>query len=239
MKIEFHTENFDFVMSGIDKKAIRTNDDMDRILEVIKLCEEIAGVHKTHSITGISETASLPLKGQEKSDDYNIRRRIPNEVDLSEYDIQKVLKEEAGIRCPNCGQSYVSILESNGDYILIRRNNNSFDPVIIMTEEETVHLLKPQEASATDYHDDIYNIPSDASLMDSDVNVYKDTLLLCPCCNKKMSFIDWNEAYKYPQEAGLEYDNPCVICGGETSLVIEEDSKCLKCEECGFIQKVD
>ena len=156
-----------------------------------------------------------------------------NIVDLNNYKIEQASTEDVLVRCPECGQDFVTVYidpSSCNDDVLLVRHGKEFLVVDTVLDKDLAKVEKPEGSSFKDYYHDL--ICAD-TIKDTNVNLNGKCLLYCPICKNSHSFSDWLNAYIKPEEY-FEYDNICDVCGGEMVEKITGENKSeLVCDVCG------
>jgi uncharacterized C2H2 Zn-finger protein len=158
-----------------------------------------------------------------------------NVVNLKDYKIETAKTENVLVRCSECGQGYVAVFKDDAAInkeqanVLLVRHDNNFDVIGFFSDEDIDNILKPEEASYTDYYDDISHLEP---IKDTNVNLTGEHFLYCPICRSLKPFKKWIDAYRKPEDY-FEYNNICDICGGEMTNNITKDGEELICEKCG------
>lgn len=172
-----------------------------------------------------------------------VRDRLPNEVDLSDVDLKNVETSEPMLRCPLCGQSknVIVIIKKDENYYLVRRDNDEYQVIAKMNDDEIDGMMYHQQSTAKDfkkirqYSSDIEQVTVPNSLKGIDIVTDSQTELLCPICGKKYPTYQWIDAYKNPLLYGFETECLCDVCGSEAVITIGEDKiEHKKCECCGY-----
>ena len=167
-----------------------------------------------------------------------VRKRLPNEIDLNDFDVQKAVTEEPGMTCPNCYQSSFLIVKTGvNSYYMRRTDASGYEVVCEFSNEEEISGMRFkgfETASITDYKSDIYKIKVSKSFKDKDIGININTEIMCPICGAIKKANEWMKCNKNPSEYGCYYDNPCIICGGETVEKILKNKQIKRtCEDCG------
>jgi DNA-directed RNA polymerase subunit RPC12/RpoP len=242
MDIKYKDKDVKIVIKNINKNSILTNDELESVIKIINMFkdskESVQGI-MSDIAKNVSKIKEEPVR-KTKEDRPIVRDRIPNQVDMSEIEIKKAVTEEPMIRCPNCGQSSKAIVHiSPTENYLLRKvtcnNKKTFETVLELTDENSINnILMPEGANILDYHSDIMKIKQNKKLKDTDLNVSNSTIIQCPCCNEKVPFAEWVDAFKNPLEHGFETELLCPVCGGEAVKAIDENkNEILQCEHCG------
>ena len=250
MKIKYKTDKVSFYVECDPK-------DKDIVLDLVsKLCKEsnptfYLSASKMDKIKeAIDQIPDEPLtyenhinpkvfdKEKTKSDRPVVRQRLPNEIDLSDVEIQKAMtRKESHLTCPNCYQSsFIVVKISDSEYYYMRRLNNNYEVVAKITNEEELKGMDfktddpdKDAKKIIDYYTDIYRIKE----MKLDVNVDNKTSVYCPICKTVHKVQDWIKCGEDPISYGCEYSDPCAICGGETVKKINKLNTTKTCERCG------
>jgi len=236
IKIEYEKDKFAI--------SIKDSSGLDSILidSVIKIIDKLKDSN-TVSEQEPNNIIEMPTKQPEIKDKSMVRNRLPNEIDLSKYNIKNAKRSEPMIRCPNCGQaSKVIVLNVDNQNYLMRvtheNHESHFELVISLSDEKINDICKPEDADIMDYHKDIMNIKASSKFKNLDLNVNGYTELLCPVCKEKHIFTEWTNAFQYPLQFNFETENLCEVCGGEMIEIVQKGKKIMKCESCGFEQPV-
>lgn len=240
MDIKYKNKDVEISIKNVNNNAILTSEELNSIVKIINLLKDI----KTPMEELLPTMTPKPAKEQSlttNDDRPVIRDRIPNQVDLSEYEIKQAVTQEPMIRCPNCGQSSKAIvcISYTENYLLrkvTKNNKKTFETVMLLEDEDAINnILKPKNATAIDYHNDIMKIKQSKKLKDTDLNVSNETKLQCPCCHSVNKFSKWVDAFKDPLSFGFETENLCEVCGKEAVKTIDENKKeIIQCEYCGY-----
>ena len=130
MDIKYSNGNFSFSMTSVDKQSIHNPDEMNTIIEIIKLCQRVAGVEEDASIVKEDIKPEIvphkkPKKSAIKEERPVARKRLPNlingepveepnievdssnlnVIDLKKINLTNAKTEKAMLRCPHCGQN--------------------------------------------------------------------------------------------------------------------------------------
>ena len=246
MDIKYKDKDVEIFIKNANKNAILTNDELDSVVKIINILKGFKEPMRQYVAEATKSALPNPEKTKEIADERPvIRDRIPNQVDLSEYEIKKAVTEEPMIRCPNCGQASKAIVRINDteNYLLrkvTKNNKKTFETVMTLENEEAIiNILKPKDANIIDYHNDIMKIKQNKKLKDTDLNVSNETKLQCPCCHKINTFSKWVDAFKDPLLFGFETENLCEVCGKEAVKAIDANkNEIIQCEHCGYKEPV-
>ena len=242
MDIKYKDKDVEISIKNVNKNAILTNDELESVVKIINLFKDFKTPMKELLSTTVQKPAEERQSSVANNDDRPvIRDRIPNQVDLSEYEIKQAVTQEPMIRCPECGQSSKAIVRINDteNYLLrkvTKNNKKTFETVMALESEEAItNMLKPEDANIMDYHNDIMKIKQNKKLKGTDLNVSNETKIQCPCCHKINPFSKWVDAFKDPLLFGFETENLCEVCGKEAVKAIDENkNEIIQCEYCGY-----
>ena len=184
---------------------------------------------------------SMPLRGNTSDKVFNIRERIPNVAKDDAIKIQQPKMEKALVRCPQCGQGTMAIVEINDEEKrLMLKKGDEFKTtnVIIKNDEELKKMVFPKSRkkpgdnikALKEYYSDIVENTTIVE-EEKDMFVAEDTKLYCPCCKESSRFKDWKNTYDNPEER-FGYTDVCDICGGEVEAVVKKDGTKLICSVC-------
>ena len=247
MDIKYKDDRVEISIKGINKNSILVDEELNSVLKIIEILRDSNGEIKTGLTNIIKEKKKNKIENKKedniKEDRPVVRDRLPNQVDLSEYEIKSAVTTEPMIRCPHCGQSSKAIVHIDNEFYYIRKskkkNKETFDTIMVMqSKEEVDNIIKPEGSDILDYHHDIMDVKIPSKLKNTDLNVDNNTELLCPICNETKKFNEWTDAYNNPLDY-FETDMLCDICGGEAVEKINKDkTKVIICECCGYEKPV-
>lgn len=159
--------------------------------------------------------------------------RLPNIVNLDDFNIQNAETEMARIRCPHCGQAFCGIAHNTLMARDVTDKDSSFEYVSDVESEEDYESIRFNAAvgmNIRDYYDDLIKAISKDTI---DIVIESDTKILCPVCSKANRAEEWNKAWKEPEKYfGL--NDICNICGGEVEHYFDQKGSHDKCVVCGF-----
>lgn len=228
-----------------------------RMITESRKCIKIVKANENKVMTETEATNPAPVQVIHKKEepvennDFKIRKRLPNNViDPSKLSINTKTGESAMVRCPSCGQSHVAIVKAapeenylmiydnkKKDFVFVGKGSISYQDVVNMTlTYEEGKSDKDYYKQKRDFYDDLQTLLKGESV-EKDVCVYDDTLIQCPVCGENDKFSVWKTAYYSPLEYN-EYENICLVCGGEMLEKLDKKSKkgiaLYKCDNCGF-----
>lgn len=235
MNLKFKKGDIELEINGFDNTA--------RVKEIIEYLEPlnphfITKIDDIVDVDNVDKDVDKPKEIVKPKERPMFRNRVPNTVDLSEVEITKAITTEPMIMCPECGQSLFAIVHISKDenYFIRKIYKNkkpTYELVLKLNDGEEVQniVFNPAKAKRIDYYNDIMKVKVNKDLKGKDINVSKETVMICPMCKEGHAFVDWNETYNDPT---FESDHPCELCGGETVEIINKDkTKVRKCEICG------
>lgn len=247
MDIKYKDDKVEISIKNINKNSILVDSELNSVVKIIEILRDFNGEIRTGLTNIIKDTKQeeKEIKTKDVKDNERpvVRERIPNKVDLSDYEIKSAVTTEPMIRCPCCGQSSKAIVHIDNEFYYLRKSKNknkeTFDTIMVMqSEEEVNNIIKPEDSDILDYHHDIMDIKIPSKLKNTDLNVDNNTELLCPICNETKKFNEWVDAYNNPLDY-FETDMLCDICGGEAVEKINKDkTKVIICECCGYEKPV-
>ncbi len=198
----------------------------------------ISGKEIQQSEIKITQEATKTKQVQNITDEFKIRKRIPNNVvDVRELNIKQAVTEKALVRCPVCGQSHILAVNS-GNRIYVMRKFYSIDKLdefrIIaefdsLNSQEFVNMCCKPETDKKAYFEDLQQVPM---IDDKDFTVTNQTEVFCPVCCASSEFIEWKKAFDNPLDY-FETEHLCDACGGEVITQMIKKQKINKCEKCG------
>ena len=246
MNIHYKNNGVKIVLSNLPDSVLRDKEEQEALKSMIKDLISSLEIEKEKNISNnnITKLETKESKRPVNDDRPVIRGRVPNKIDLSEFNITNAEVKEYGIRCPECGQSSKAIvmLGLDGDYYLRKENKNgkeTYEAILKLENDEIDQMCKKEDVDPLVYHKDIMEIKQAKELRGKDINIDKHTNIKCPCCGNIDLYSLWIKAYEEPLEVGFESDNLCDICGGEAVDYIDKDKKhSYKCEVCGYIKNV-
>lgn len=169
------------------------------------------------------------------------RDRLPNNVvNINELTIQQAVKENALVRCPECGQAHAIIVHSAGKMYMMRKDydKNEFIVIADWDESDTKAMLDACCKEDTDkklFFEDLQQLTEDESLGDFIVDT--ETEIFCPVCTKSNAFWTWKDAFEHPLNY-FETEELCDACGGETVGKLTKGKHTTRCEKCCLEQEV-
>lgn len=207
-------------------------------VEMAKAAKVAADKAKSNYFNKDDESSPVEFKKYDKPIEIprpGFRKRLPNQVDVSELDVKDAVTENALVRCPACGQSSIIAVQHDGElYEFMAKRNNEFKHIVTCNSTDEMHDMAYRRVDRTkipDYYNDINNI---RSFEDNDVVINNDTQICCPICGSVENFNEWKNAWQNPL-LYFEYEHPCEWCGGETTVLKADESGevVYKCEICG------
>ena len=188
------------------------------------LREKIKNFEPTE-ITPVSQ--SKPV--QKRDDEFKVRDRLPNQIDLKDYKITSAKKKEVLLRCPNCGQGHCVITRVNNTNYFLEKLNDKFEiigeadgPFPVFAET----YGKKEDETSKDYYDKMQQ----CEVIESNDFACSDEMdMFCPVCKASKPMKDWVNAYDNPMSIFGYYDI-CDACGGEMVALLEGEDLCMLCE---------
>ena len=186
-------------------------------------------IKKTNEYRLAKEKPIAPV--QDRSTRVN-NDRLPNIVNLNDFEMQDAKTESARIRCPHCGQAFCAIA---CDILMardIKDEKSDFEFVTSVEDKTKYENIKfdPEKMNILDYYSDIINAINKKTY---DVAITKETIITCPVCGSEDNAEKWFQAWD-EKEKFFGLNDICDICGGEVEHSIMPNGSHDKCTKCGF-----
>ena len=173
---------------------------------------------------------SQPKPVQKRDDEFKVRDRLPNQIDLKDYKITSAKKKEVLLRCPNCGQGHCVMTRVNNTNYFLEKLNDKFEitgeadgpfPIFVET------YGKKEDETSKDYYDKMQQ----CEIIESNDFACSDEMdMFCPVCKVSRAMKDWVNTYNNPMNI-FGFNNVCDACGAEMVAIPGEDGRvCMFCE---------
>lgn len=251
MDISYKNGDKSFEIKGLDKTVIYQKN----IEEIIKLLKY--SVDEPHTILPLELdekkikelTKDTTITGDVKREEERpvVRKRLPNEVDLSDVELKKAVTTEPMLRCPKCGQSavIVVVVDENHVYLMRKETDDTKDTYTLIAQLKSNDDIKAVEyhedkfGDKRKYHEEVMKMDISKDVRNEDLNVDMNTSIYCPVCCTFHKYSEWIECFKHPLDFGFETEHLCDVCGGEVVEQIDKDKKkILHCEKCGYNKSI-
>ena len=254
MDISYKNGDKSFEIKGLDKMVI-SEQNIEELIKLLKYSvdepyitlplefdekkiKEFKELTKDTTITGgVKREEERPV----------VRKRLPNEVDLSDVELKKAVTTEPMLRCPKCGQSavIVVVVDENHVYLMRKEIGDTKDTYTLIAQlksNDDIRAVEYHENKFGDkhkYHEEIMKMDISKDVRNEDLNVDMNTSVYCPVCCTFHKYSEWIECFKHPLDFGFETEHLCDVCGGEVVEQIDKDKKkILHCEKCGYNKSI-
>lgn len=255
MDISYKNGDKSFEIKGLDKTVI-SEQNIEELIKLLKYSVDEPYIlpleldeKKIKKIKELTKDTTVTSDVKREEERPVVRKRLPNEVDLSDVELKKAVTTEPMLRCPKCGQSAVIVvtIDENHVYLMRKETNDTKDTYTLVAQLKNNDDIKAVEyqyhenkfGNKCKYHEEIMKMDISKDVRNEDLNVDMNTSVYCPVCCTFHKYSEWIECFKHPLDFGFETEHLCDVCGGEVVEQIDKDKKkILHCEKCGYNKSI-
>lgn len=233
-----------FTIAITTKKDIQAQVIMTEAVKLMNTLSDMLRSNKTEEAQENVSVTPVPVRSRKKTtvvkkdDEFKVRDRLPNQIDLNDYSFKKAESKAVLLRCPACGQGHVVMTKVGSLCYILEKKNGKFEIIGESSGTESFGEFSKTFCMKDDEtHKEYYDMMQKCDIIESDDFACSDEMdMFCPVCKSSAPMSKWVDAYENPS-LYFEYNDVCDICGGENIVLSNKDDKTnyFKCENCDNI----